>query len=439
VQNIAGGSWDAKGAAALLASAKARATLLAAIDAQLGREHAAGVTFDFESLPKTALPDYLRLIREANARYEAEHRQVAVTVPVGDPDWNLAAFAHAADRVFLMSYDEHWQGGTAGPIASQAWFVQQLRDGVRRIGRDKLIVAIGSYGYDWHGGHADALTIEEAWLAAHDSAAPVTFDPASGNATFGYADEDGAHRVWMLDAAASWNQLRAMRALGLQSVALWRLGSEDAGVWTDLAAWRSGGMPDLGTLTATSSTDVEGSGEILRVAATPTTGRRAVAFDARGLIRGERYDVLPTPYVVQRVGAAHKAIALTFDDGPDPDWTPRILDVLERAKVPATFFIVGENGLAHPLLLRRIVADGDALGNHSYTHPNMAEVSPRGVRLELNATQRLIEAYTGRSTRLFRAPYFGDAEPTSADELGPAVEAQDRGYTVVGLHDDPGD
>ena len=444
VQNIAGGVWDGKGAAALLASSKARATLLAAIEAQLARQHAAGVTFDFEDLPRGALPDYLRLIREANVGFEAKHRLVAVTVPVGDPDWNLAAFARAADRVFLMNYDEHWQGGAAGPIANQAWFVQQLRDGVRLIGRDKLIVALGSYGYDWHGGHADAMTVEEAWLAAHDSNAAVTFDAASGNATFGYRDgaEDGQggdHRVWLLDAAATWNQLRAMRALGVQSVALWRLGSEDAGVWSDLAAWRRGGTPDLATLTATSNTDVEGSGEILRVAATPTTGRRTVTFDDAGLIRGERYDVLPTPYVVQRVGAAAKRIALTFDDGPDPEWTPRILDILERAQVPATFFIVGENGLAHPLLLRRIVADGDALGNHSYTHPNMAEVSRRGVALELNATQRLIEAYTGRSTRLFRAPYFGDAEPTTADELGPALQAQERGYTVVGLHDDPGD
>ena len=69
----------------------------------------------------------------------------------------------------------------------------------------------------------------------------------------------------------------------------------------------------------------------------------------------------------------------------------------------------------------------------------MADVSDTGIRLELNTTQRLIEAYTGRSTRLFRAPYFGDAEPTTPDELGPALIAQQQGYTVVGLHGDPGD
>jgi cellulose synthase/poly-beta-1,6-N-acetylglucosamine synthase-like glycosyltransferase len=107
--------------------------------------------------------------------------------------------------------------------------------------------------------------------------------------------------------------------------------------------------------------------------------------------------------------------------------------------VPATFFVIGENGVGNRGLMQRMIADGDEIGNHSYTHPNMAEEAPTGIKLELNATERLIEAYTGRSTRLFRAPYFGDAEPTTADELGPALVAQQQGYTVVGLHADPGD
>lgn len=75
---------------------------------------------------------------------------------------------------------------------------------------------------------------------------------------------------------------------------------------------------------------------------------------------------------MQRAGAVPKTLALTFDDGPDPVWTPKILDVLEREHVPATFFVIGENALEHPQLLRRIVADGSELGNHSYTHPNLA-------------------------------------------------------------------
>jgi peptidoglycan/xylan/chitin deacetylase (PgdA/CDA1 family) len=144
--------------------------------------------------------------------------------------------------------------------------------------------------------------------------------------------------------------------------------------------------------------------------------------------------------VVQRTGGANpKLLALTFDDGPDPKWTPQILAILEQYKVPGTFFVIGENGVANREILQRMVAAGMELGNHSYTHPNMANSTSTSINLELNATRRLIEAYTGRSIRLFRAPYFGDAEPTTADELVPAKIAQDHGYTVVGLHIDTED
>jgi cellulose synthase/poly-beta-1,6-N-acetylglucosamine synthase-like glycosyltransferase/peptidoglycan/xylan/chitin deacetylase (PgdA/CDA1 family) len=142
---------------------------------------------------------------------------------------------------------------------------------------------------------------------------------------------------------------------------------------------------------------------------------------------------------VRRTGYRPGLVSLTFDDGPDPDWTPPILDILREKHVPATFFVVGENALAHPSLLNRIVDEGHELGNHSYTHPNFASISDGEARLELNATERLVEAYTGRGMRLFRAPYFGDAEPTTGDELQPALIAQTSGYLNVGLHVDAED
>ncbi|WP_156445719.1 polysaccharide deacetylase family protein, partial [Sphingomonas sp. CCH9-F2] len=364
----------------------------------------------------------------------------AVTVPAEDEAWPLAAFGQVADRVIFMAYDQHWEGGTPGPIAAQDWFVTQVEAALRVIPRDKLVVALGSYAYDWHGDDTDALSIEEAWLAAHDSQAPITFDPGSGNPTFAYEEDGQHHAIWMMDAATSWNQLRALKKLGIDDVALWRLGSEDPGFWADLTAFRTGGTPDLRHIASLLNTDVSGTGEILRITATPTDGQRVLTADADGIVRDERYVTLPTPYVVQRTGGANpKLLALTFDDGPDATWTPRILDVLERAHVPGTFFVIGSNALQHPALLNRIIAGGGEIGNHSYTHPNMATLGPNETMLELNATQRLVQAYTGREMRLFRAPYFGDAEPTTADELGPALAAQQAGYTVVGLHVDPND
>ncbi|MFZ2994731.1 glycosyltransferase [Sphingobium sp.] len=439
VQNIGGsGNWDGANTARLFANTAASQRLAQSLANRITAQRQAGVVLDFESLPPQAMPGYLRFMRMLRATLPAGAK-LAVTAPVGEEAWPLPALAKIADHVILMAYDQHWQGGEAGPIASQDWFVRQVEKGQQQIGRDKIIVALGSYGYDWHGDGTDALSIEEAWLAAHDSDAPVTFDPVSGNAGFAYDDGDKHHQVWMLDAATSWNQLQALHRLGIQSVALWRLGSEDPGFWTGLSAFRSGTRPDLSRIASSLNTDVEGSGEILRITATPTDGRRETLFDRQGMIERETYRLLPTPYQVQRTGAQPKMLALTFDDGPDATWTPKILDVLERAGVPATFFVIGENALQHPQLLRRMMAHGDEIGNHTYLHPNLANASATETNLELNATQRLVQAYVGRSMRFFRAPYFGDAEPTTADELLPALAAQQAGYTVVGLHVDPND
>ncbi len=440
VQNLSDGAWDGAGAAALLHDPALRAKLVAALLQMVDRQRAAGLTLDFENLPAGALKDYHRFLDEAHRALGARGKLLAVTLPADDPSWPFAAMAAVTDRVFLMNYDQHWQGGTAGPIAAQPWFIAQLRRTLAQVPRDKLIVALGSYGYDWHGSTVDAMTIEETLAAAHDSGATPLFDPESGNSRFAYEDGGENHSVWLMDAAATWNQLLAVRALGVSSVALWRLGSEDPGVWNVLDAWHSGARrPDIGTLTPATDVDVEGSGEILRITDTPHPGTRLLQFAPNGLVRGVTYQTLPTPYVVVRTGARPKQIALTFDDGPDADWTPKILDILEKRRVPGTFFVIGENAVENAGLMRRLIAGGNEIGNHSYTHPNLAQVPAEEVRLELNATQRVIEAYTGHSTKLFRAPYFGDAEPTTADEIDPALIAQQAGYTVVGLHVDPAD
>jgi cellulose synthase/poly-beta-1,6-N-acetylglucosamine synthase-like glycosyltransferase/peptidoglycan/xylan/chitin deacetylase (PgdA/CDA1 family)/spore germination protein YaaH len=441
VQNAHEGRWDGAGMGALLRDPAASARLLDQVEQMVAMRHGAGVVFDFEEIPASAQRDYLRFLAEANRRFDARGWTVSMAAPVGDPDWNLAAYAHAADKIFLMLYDEHWSSGDAGPIASQAWFVRRLQESVRAVGADKAVATIANYGFDWSPGHeAQALTVEEAWQTAHESDTLPRFDAASGNPTFDYEEEDGqAHHVWFLDAASAWNQLRAAHIEGVAGVSLWRLGSEDPGVWADLANFVQGQTPDLSTMTTPANVDVEGAGEILRIENTPTAGTRTISADPQGLIRGEEYHSLPAPYTVRRTGYRPGLVSLTFDDGPDPDWTPAILDVLRDKHVPATFFVVGENALSHPQILNRIVAEGHELGNHSYTHPNFATISDGEAQLEMNATERLVEAYTGRGMRLFRAPYFGDAEPTTADELGPAFIAQQSGYLNVGLHVDTED
>jgi cellulose synthase/poly-beta-1,6-N-acetylglucosamine synthase-like glycosyltransferase/peptidoglycan/xylan/chitin deacetylase (PgdA/CDA1 family)/spore germination protein YaaH len=440
LQNVVGDNFSGAATAALLRDPVRRKAFIASLLDTLDKSGDAGVVFDFEEVDGPDIPRYRQLLDQVNRALDTRGKILAMTMPVGNAEWNPRDFAPVADKIFLMAYDEHWGGGQAGPIASNDWFTTRVSDALRGLPPGKAVVALGSYAYDWHDGKSDSLTVEEAWLAAHDSKSMPTWVRAAGNTGFSYMENGGRHDVWMLDAATSWNQMHVLGRLGVTQVALWRLGSEDPGFWPALSAWRGGGMPNLSTITQSSNVDVEGQGEILRVTDVPQSGTRAITYDPRTKLAGNVvYQSLPTPYVVQRTGARDKMVALTFDDGPDPKWTPQILSILEQYKVPGTFFVIGENAVAHRGLLEREVRDGFEIGNHSYTHPNMALETRTGVNLEINATQRLVEAYTGRSIRLFRAPYFGDAEPTTADELGPALQAQEHGYTVVGLHVDPGD
>ncbi|MDO7840972.1 glycosyltransferase [Sphingomonas immobilis] len=443
IQNAESGDWDGAGMAALLHAPAARKNLLDKLEPWLAANQAGGAFFDFENLPPAALPDYRTFLREAKARFAKRGWVTAIAAPVGDDGWNIRAFAPVVDRVFLMAYDEHELSGDAGPVASQAWFQQAVARAAHGVPRDKIVVAIGNYGYDWHSDSeagGDPIAIEEAWQAARESSVTPTFDKASGNTGFAYMDGKVRHELWLLDAASAYNQLRFLNRAGLNSVALWRLGSEDPGLWSIFGrSHRS--LPVASAINAIpAGTDVaiNHPGEILTIKGPPVEGVRA-ASGQNGAIDRVDFTRLPAPYVVERSGYKPGLVALTFDDGPDANWTPKILDILKAKQVPGTFFVIGENALTQRGLLERLIREGHEVGSHTYTHPNLAGASDTETAFQLNTTQRLFQAFTGRSLRLFRAPYFGDAEPTTADEIDPALQAQNLGYVSVGLHVDPDD
>jgi peptidoglycan/xylan/chitin deacetylase (PgdA/CDA1 family) len=103
-------------------------------------------------------------------------------------------------------------------------------------------------------------------------------------------------------------------------------------------------------------------------------------------------------------------LALTFDDGPNPVWTPRLLDILASRDVHATFFLVGSYAQAQPALVRRIVAAGHLVGNHSWSHLNLALASSSRIEEELARTSLLLEQIASVPIRYFRPP-FGARRP----------------------------
>jgi peptidoglycan-N-acetylglucosamine deacetylase len=120
-----------------------------------------------------------------------------------------------------------------------------------------------------------------------------------------------------------------------------------------------------------------------------------------------------------------RLVALTFDDGPQPDYTEGVIEVLRRYRVRATFNLVGRRIVAHPDLVGRELADRHELGNHTWRHANLPLESPARVREELQRTHDLIERLTGRPPRTLRPPYGN----LSGDALKAAAEL---GYDVVG-------
>lgn len=437
VQNVSiETGWDGRNSARLFADAEASSALIDRIEKAALAEQARGVLLDFENLPPAAHKPYRAFLQRARQRLSARGLLLTIAAPVGDPDWALARYAPSVDRLFLMAYDEHWPEGTPGPIASQAWFADVVGRAVAEAGQDKAIVAIGNYAYDWGKGVAEPLTVAQAWERAAAAGTLPRFDRPTGNSNVAYAKDGVPHQLWILDALSAWNDLQTTRHLGARGMALWRLGSEDSGFWRVLAT-PAGGVPDIGTMPNRDHVQLLGSGEILRLARRAEPGRRDLSIGQDGLIRDARYTALPSHNVIQRAGLRQHLVALTFDDGPDPRWTPQILDILKREGAPATFFVTGANALGEADLLRRIVDEGSELGNHSTTHPDLDRMPEAAIRLEINTTQRLVESYTGRSMRLFRAPYLGDAEPNTAAELRASTVAAEMGYLSVGLNVDP--
>ncbi|HEY7181229.1 MAG TPA: glycosyltransferase [Blastocatellia bacterium] len=443
LRNSKDGKWEPDTLVRQIADEPSRARLVNALTQFVIAQNFQGVCIDFEEMPDSAQPHLLRFMQELRAAFKQHNWIVAQAVPFDNPDWNYRAYAAAADYLMLMAYDDHWAGGDPGDICGQNWFDEALAKRMRELDGGRTIICVGGYGYDWaQGAEGAEKTFQEAALTARDSEAQINFDPVTRNPFFRYEEEDGSqHAVWFLDGVTAYNEMKAARPYAVAGFALWRMGSEDPSLWSVFGRNEMDAAPDgLKRIRYGYDVDFEGSGEILDVAARPKDGAREIEVDAAtGLISSAQYTAIPSSYVIRRAGDRPGLVALTFDDGPDEKWTPQILDILKREGVRASFFIIGENGQANPELVERLAAEGHDIGNHSFTHPNLGEVPGEITDLELNATQRLIESLTGRSTRLFRAPYFGDAEPTTPDEVEPAARAKELGYIIVGLRVDPDD
>ncbi len=434
-----------------LANPDARQRLREELMKFLATDQFKGITLDIEGFPDQSRDDFHTLVQELQGDLHAKGLKLYVVVPINEIV-NYPAIALVSDGVILMNYDQHYPGGDPGPIAGQDWFVENLQNALKVIPKEKLICTVANTGYDWAMKKGQkpgtppedvhTVSAQDAWLEAYESETDINFDDDAMNPHFAYLDDNIRHDVWFLDGVTALNQMRAAHALGIDTFALLRLGSEDRSIW---AVWdkpfEAGATDRLSAVPPGQDVDIEGTGEIIRIQSRPAAGDRKITVDPdTHLVSDEIFQNLPMPYVVDTYGGTQeKKVAITFDDGPDPEWTPEILDVLKAKGAKATFFLIGAEVEKFPGIAKRIFNEGHEIGNHTFTHPDISTISKRYFDVELNLTERLFESKLGVKPVLMRPPYAIDEAPDTADEVRPLEVAQDLGYIAVGEKIDPND
>jgi cellulose synthase/poly-beta-1,6-N-acetylglucosamine synthase-like glycosyltransferase/peptidoglycan/xylan/chitin deacetylase (PgdA/CDA1 family)/spore germination protein YaaH len=463
-----------------LTNPEARAHFVEQIDQFLAANPSyRGISLDFEGIPSEAQQGYMALLTALYADFQPRQLKLYVNTPVGDDDYDLKYMADHSDGLLLMNYDQHQTDSGPGPIAAQDWFLDNLKDVLTKVPKNKAICALGSYGYDWTMSlppvdpkHPDRtpknfvpkvlgvqeISTQDAWQEATDAEAQIELDPDSLNVHFAYDDDDAhvRHQVWFLDAVTVLNQMRAARALGIETFSLWVLGQEDNSLWN---IWdkpiHADPVKDLAEVEPGYDVDTEAPpyGDVLHITRKMQTGHRVVTMDGDDTlpvgyrpIAAETMTSYPLSYTVEQTGCRLKLcgdpaneVALSFDDGPDPVWTPKVLDILKKYNVVGTFFMIGAEAQDNVGVMRRVYREGHEIGNHTWFHPDISEISTADLDLELNLTERLFASELGVQPLYFRPPYSIDQEPDTNDQAAPAYRIQQLGYIIVGDKIDTGD
>jgi poly-beta-1,6 N-acetyl-D-glucosamine synthase len=417
-----------------------------------------GINVDLEELQEKSDEAFVAFQKELYEKMHAARLLVTQDVIPFNEDYNYAALGKYNDFLFVMAYDEYSAGSKPGPIAEQKWIEAAVDEATKKLPANKIILGVAAYGYDWpkedsiNANDVAVLTYQDALSLAKEQQARIDYDNDTYNLHFSYYDEDDiVHEAYFTDAGTTFNAMRFATETEIAGVALWRLGSEDNRIWTfydkDMSkdSIKKFDFNRFADIQSPDNVSYTGYGEVLDVLASPKKGTIKPEIDSSEMLIAEQnYDSLPSSFVAKKFGwngqdkvRNKKKLVLTFDDGPDPTWTPKVLDILGRKHVPASFFVVGLNAENNIPLIKRIYREGHEIGNHTFTHPNIAEVSRKRAIVEMESTRLLLECITGHSTILFRAPYNADFEPEKVEELLPVALARTKNYLDVGESIDP--
>ncbi len=460
------GDFDGKLAHIILSDPAKRKNIIQQIADTLQYYQLQGINIDFEELTEKTDEPLLQFQKELYELLHSKGMIITMDISPDNEDYNYHALSQYNDYLILMAYDQFNDATAPGPISAQKWIEAKLDWMDDKVDVSKIILGVACYARDWQMIEGKKSVEDKTYAAAIDDAklsnAKIIFNNDTYNLNYSYyipesdSTEEETHNVWFTDAATTFNTLRFSDDYATAGTAIWHLGGEDPRIWKFYNRSLSTASLQQYPFNFNSLISVgfdpnkkptaNGEGELLNIIYSPSAGNIKLEIDSSEMLIAEQdYLQLPSGYVYEKFAEdtaafnkGHKII-LTFDDGPDPEYTPKILDILEKEKVPATFFVVGLNAENNIPILRRIYKDGFEIGNHTFTHNNIAKMSPERSDLELKATRLLIECITGHSTILFRAPYNADSEPQTFEEIEPLARSKKYNYITVGESIDPND
>jgi len=237
-------NFDGSITKALLGSYVNRTNLINNILAALKANNYKGVNIDLEGIYYSDRDYYTTFVRELYNRLHPEGFLVTAALPAKTRDvinetWTWAfdysEVSKYLDQVVLMTYDEHYFGGTAGPIASIGWVQKVINYAVTVIPKEKILLGIAGYGYDWSSSGSKAYGVGQAYNIASQYGASVKWDSTSQSPYFYYVDSKAVqHSVWFENSTSIAYKLDIVNNEGLLGVALWRLGLENSDYWTTI-------------------------------------------------------------------------------------------------------------------------------------------------------------------------------------------------------------
>lgn len=204
-----------------------------------------GVNIDFESVPYTLRAQYTSFISELKTLMSANGLKTTVAVPAKTSDsptnswsgaYDYTALGAIADKVCIMTYDEHGSWGAAGPVASYSWVNSVINFAVTVIPKEKILMGLAGYGYDWASTGNKALSLPQIDTLIATYGGTVTFDSVSKTPTYTYVVSGVNHVIWFENYQSIALKCDIVNTYNIGGVCMWRLGLENSAFWSAINA-----------------------------------------------------------------------------------------------------------------------------------------------------------------------------------------------------------